>query len=315
MGLDIQLSNTTPMVETGIVCQIPSPALPTVIEAVVQAFCFCDYECEYNEKAFALPGGTSFQNDKSAFARKRILVADTLIFQLFKNGALLSILTDDTYGEFFDFGDHPTQLDVKAFRIHWEKVFTLEGGGQYQFKSVETIAGVTTTYESRKFRLRRYDVEAVNRTVRIETVQNGSINGGPEAFDYTGMEWENMFRIEGKLGPRVTDLEDDGYLNSQLERTQITTTLETSYKLTTLLIPREVVDLLIYNTMLANRIFVTDYNVFSTHNLGKGTAIVYNRIPVEKSAIEEAKSFLKSQKELHVVTFIDKSILRKRNFE
>lgn len=311
-----QLSDLNPMVESGIVCQIETPTVPTVIAAAAQDFCFCEFECQYVELAFALVGGTSFQNDKSAFVRQRVLVADTIEFQLFKNGEFLTTLIDDTYGEFFDFGAHPTQVNVKAFRVHWEKVFNLEGGGQYQIKVAETITGVSSVFEFRLFRLRRYDVEAVHKTVRVETVQNGSINGGPEDFDYTGMEWENMFRIPGTLGPRIPTMDNDGYVDGNLEKTQITTTIENSYKLTTLLIPREVVDLLIYNTFVANRIFVTDYNIFSTHNLGKGTEIIYNRIPVEKDEIEEPKGFRKSQKELHVVIFVDKDQgTRKRNFQ
>lgn len=313
--IDIQLGNLTPMVETGIACEIPSPAIPTVIEAELQEFCFCEWECEYLERVFALTGGTPFQNDKSAFARRRTLVADTLVFQLFKDGVLLATLVDDTYGEFFDFGDHPTQPDVKAFRIDWENVFTSEGGGQYQFKSVETIVGVTTTFESRKFRLQKYDVEAVDRTVRVEMIQNGSINGGPEDFDYTGMNWENSFRIQGRLGPKIPTVVNDFYENKKREKTQITTTIETSYKLTTLLIPKEVVDLLVYNVFLANEIFVTDYNIFSDHNLGKGGAIVYNRIEVDKGDIEEPTAFNRSQKQLYIVNFVDKVDVRKRNFE
>lgn len=309
------LTNTLPMIETGIVCQIAAPALATVGEPAIQEFCFCEYECEYEEQVFALNGGTDFQNDKSAFARRRILSVDTIVFELWKNDVLLTTLTDATYGEFFDFGAFTTQPDVKAFRIEWEKVLNLQGSGRYQFKAVETIVGVVTIFESRLFRLRLYDLEDIDGTVRIETVQNGNINGGPASFDFKGMNWDNMFRLSGAVSGRKPTLVQDSYLNSKREHTQIQSSIINSYTLTTELIPRSVVNLLVFDSLLANTIFVTDYNLFSTNMITQGKSFEYNRIPMFPEKIGEPVEFSQSQKSLYEIDFLDAQELPlKRNF-
>lgn len=302
------LPNTAPMIETGIACQIPSPAILTPAPAIIQSFCFCEYECEYEEPVFAAPGGTIFQNDKSSFVSRRIVAADSVDFELWKNGVLLSALTNATYGEYFDFGDFPTQPNVKGFIIDWEKVYNLNGVGRYQFKSVETILGTSTTFESRLFKLRLFDLEDANGTVRIETVQNGSINGGPTAFDFTGMEWPAMYRISGTVTGRLPTVEDDSYLNSAREYVPIQTKIINAYKLSSELIPRSVVNLL-FDTVLSNAIFVTDYNLFSPNMITQGSTFKYNRIAMKGESFEEPKGFGMSQKEIYTINFVDRAQL------
>jgi hypothetical protein len=146
----------------------------------------------------------------------------------------------------------------------------------------------------------------VNRTVRIETVQNGSINGGPTEFNFVGMEWENMFRLPGHVSTRKPTLEDESYLTSKRERKLIQRKIINTYTLHTELIPRSVVNLLIYDSLLANSIFVTDYNLFSPHMLVQGKSFEYNRIAMHPESIDEPTGgFSLSQKELHNINFFD----------
>jgi hypothetical protein len=223
--------------------------------------------------------------------------------QLYKNNVKIADLNNSTYGDFFDFGDFPTQPKVKGFVIDWLKVFNVFSGGVYQFKADRTIVGVSDTFESRKFRLYKFDIKLANETVRIETMQNGCIVGG---FDYTGMEWEQMFRIGGKFGFEAPETDQDFYITPDETREQITDRINKTYKLITKDIPKSVKELLIDDGVLANRIFVSDYNIFNTDE--------YKRLSIFPDTISEPKYHKLSQRAFWEITFKDRQRLpRKRN--
>lgn len=307
MSIQVNLSNLVPMQITGINCRRISRAKRTKSVITPQVFCYCKYECVYEECAFALPGGNAFQNDKSEFIFTRVeATTDTIEFELWKNGVKIEDLTDNTFGEFFDFGDFDSQPDHKAFRIHWLNVLMAHDSGQYQLRANTFIAGNVDVFVSRFFRLTKFDLKAADGTVRIETIQNGSINGGPSEFDYSGMNWDSMIRIKGKLSGRIPVKESDFYMNSQREKIQVQDKIITSYNLQTRLLPKVVQDIVIYSNMLANSIVITDYNIFSQHLESTGNNIEYKRIELFSEEIREPAYFEMNRKGNFIINFTDR---------
>ena len=303
------LPDSAPYVNgSGMAIKVVSPMLVAPIESNTNNICPCDFQqCEYIQKVFAEVGGEDYKNDFSAFLFKRIVASDTVVIKLFKNGNEIATITDNTYGTYingFSSGNAEQQLYV-GFKLEWENVYNLHGHGKYQVKADQVILNTTSTEESIKFLLKGYSDLAANGTVVIDTVQNGNIMSSK--FDYTELLWEQSYRINGKFGGKTPILTTDTYETESYERKQIQDSVINEWTLETKLLPNLISNVINYDNILANSIFITDYNIMNEE--------IFRNIPVYPQEISKSNSFSGNTDRKFTYTFIDRTDdNRKRNF-
>ena len=224
--------------------------------------CICDVQdCEYYNYVFADSTDTDgFKNDKSSFLLRKYTSSDNITFKLLKNDEEIATISDNTYGTYYGSGVG-SQSDYRGLVIEWRNVFNLHGSGVYQIQFDTTIIGVTSSQKSVKFYLLPYSDESADRTVRIRWTQNGSIKSSE--FDFTGLNWEQEWRLAGKFWNSQPSLEVDNYLNGDYKIEQIQDRINTEYDLAIDYIPSIIGDALIYDCILGNSVEVTSYDLQS----------------------------------------------------
>jgi len=275
---------TTPQIVTVILSEILSMAVKTTGRVLgrtteLNANNYDTGQCCYAERVFANPGQTWYQNDKSSFLLKKLTTLDTIVFKLYRNDVEVAVLSDNTYGELFDFDFYA------GFIIHWELVYVAFGEGQYQIKADEILGGIPVEFVSQEFCLTIFSAEKANRTFRIETYQTGSIIRSGYNYDELGLDngWYQSYRVPGKLGNKKATLESDYLMTSDRRMLQIQDRMSYEYELETELIPASLIKVLVEDNLLANQIQLTDYNLFNSQS--------YQRLELMPGAVNDLKSY------------------------
>jgi len=294
--------NTNPMIPgKGLATRLKGKTLPTIPSIEEGDFNLCCLSCEYIEKKFASTTATeSYKNDKSSFLAQKLIAADTINYQLWRNGVKLADIVDDTYGDYYpSFVDAPLYV---GFIVYWKKVLIAHGAATYQIKTVKNILGQQITLSSVKFRLMPYTARNANHTVRIDSYQTGNIISSE--FDYSLVlsdlpdGWMRSVRIGGKFGDWEPDIEIDEYMTGTYKKEQIQTKITTTYSLYTDLLPFNISEVIIYDKILANKIIVNDYNA---HNQK-----VYRDLSVSIKEISEVEHFKNNINSKFLIKFTDK---------
>jgi len=260
MAIFIQMANLEPMAFTEFSCALQTVSISVPTQRPEQDFCFCDFECDFTELVLAdLSTTEDYKNDRTSVLID--LPDATLSFTInlvsLETG-VITPLVDATYGTYFALGSisgHPTK---GGYLLEWNKVATLLGFGTYYITQEQTLFTGTVTDQSYNFRLQPYSEIKANRTVKIESVHNGCIQGG---VDYTGMNWLKSIRIPGKFGNLVPRMEVDNYVSTNRKIIQIQDQIINEYTLSTRRVPEAVLVPLVQDKILANQIFITDYNL------------------------------------------------------
>lgn len=252
-----------------------------------------DGECCYSEDVFALPNGDWWQNDKSSILIKKLLSTDIIIYKLYKNDIEVTTLDTNILGEYHNFNLYT------GFIIYWENVYNLYGSGKYQIKAELNFAGIETIRESQIYCLNLYSDLAADRTIRLETYQNGSIISSGYNYDelFLPRGWYQSFRLKGKFWNKKPTLEQDYLMTSDREMLQIQDKLTYEYDMGLLPIPSQVAKVIIDDNMLANEIFITDYNLYNSE--------IFRRVPVYVSSIEPIH-YSDSRNSVYNLTFKDR---------
>lgn len=266
------------------------PEVPPVLD-----FCYCDYDCDY--KATVLAGSNDYETDRTDFL---IEIPDLIggSFEIYLQNVLTGVETvviDNTYGTYFSLGYVPTNPDKGGYLFNWALVRDALGFGRYKVRIVQNFFGDSIETISNEFRLIPYSVEMANNTVKIETVQNGCIQGG---IDYTGLNWVSSVRLNGyfyEITPR-TEVENFVSTDRSVKRIQETTVLR--YQLDTKLASIETIGPLKNDKLMADSILITDYNVRSFEDL--------RQIKVVRTDFEGFNTFRDSRKGVFSITFDEK---------
>jgi len=307
MAINIILADAAPMVMSEIACTQDSPNISIPSAPPTVDFCYCDIECEYEEKKFASPGNEAYKNDLSYLLEEAVDDAGTIVFKLYKNAVLVGSIVDDTYGTFFAKGSITGHLNKSGFIVSWEKIYGLLGVAQYHFVIEVTNFSRLITKETQKYKLQLFDEECADQTAVIKTTQNGEIQGG---LDYTGMNWGLEFRVPGKLIYGTPEFESNTYLTSNRVETQIQDHIINTFSFECDFIPSIISRQLIENSMLSNEFVIMDYNLFNDASL------IYQDKTLYPSGVEEVEYFARSQNGLFTFSFTDRQKnLLKRNFK
>ncbi len=302
----IQAVNTTPHnIQSGIATKVTGKTIPSIVNNTNDV-CICDYECEYEGTVFAEVGGEDYKNDKKEFLFRRLISSDSVAIMLFKNGIKIADLNDDTYGTFFNGfpnGNSEQQLYV-GYLLSWEEVYNLHGGGKYQIKADLQITGQNSTRESIKYNLMGYSDLAADRTVVINSVQNGNILRSD--FDFTDLMWEQYSRFPGIFFEDSESFEKNAYLTQDYRQKQIQDKIIENWTLTCDFIPRTVSENITKNALLSNQILITDYNILNEK--------ILRQVSVYPESIEKTR-FSDNTKSNYSIKFTSKDDnIIKRNF-
>lgn len=175
------------------------------------------------------------------------------------------IITDNTYGKLFNF----LEIGVNnfGFRIDWYNVASLIGFSKFEFK-IE-LSNVTTGdvfyTECNLFQLMPFTCKNANGTVRITTGKSGYIeNGNDYRFNVAGVptnvRWFDQIRLYGKLESEQPTTEIDNLQLNNGELYQIQTKIIDNFNLRLDQLSSFVSNSFIKDDLLANRMFIDDYN-------------------------------------------------------
>lgn len=286
------------------ICGSAKPDVPT------QELCDCACkDCLTTYNVFAEIGSNDpKKNDKREFLFRVLDVSDTAVLKLFKDGAEVATLDDDTYGTFFDLGTLGTgdQLFYIGYLLEWQDVLAAFGIGNYYVKAELTVLGSPVDSFSQIYTLMPYDPDVVDQTVKIASIQNGNIESS--SFDYTGLNWYQEIRIKGIFWNKQPNMITDTYLTTNRTVTQIQDEIKYTYELETQFLTDDISDYLIANKILANEIYITDYNQCNTAE--------YCDIPVVVEEISETTEISLFRGRSHTILFTDRvQNIRKRNFK
>ena len=258
---------------------------------VTNDICIC--KCVEKSLVFAETTITAdYKNDKTSLLFRKLASTDTVSIHL-KNDLLnLDVtITDDTLGTYYSsFTSQPLQI---GFICDWQKVLTTHGIGVYYFEISKIILGESEVITSVNYSLQEYSDELANGTVRIDSYQDGNIKNTNVIFK--GLipgGWFNSVRIQGRLMNKTPNFTQDNYYNQVDKLVQIRDTVQNEWLIETGLLRIEVADLLLENMFLANKIVVSDFNVYSEAQI-KEIELAFNGLQEKKSFERNINSLYK----------------------
>lgn len=279
----------------------------TITPSIVTENSVCICKCNYRELVFSEVGAIVDwnKNDKTTLLFKKAIAGDTITIKLYK-GTTPYTITDDTYGKYYA-GTLTGQPLYWEFIADWNKIYAALGAGYYYFEITSIIIGATTVTETIDYYLQPYSDLMADGTFRIETYNTGNILSSD--FDYDGIHTSGFyqsFRIKGMLHPKTPKITTDNYINQDNIITQIQDKITNEYELETGLIPYVIANKLIYDNMLANRILISDYNIFNED-------VIRQR---ELRPIDfDKKAFMRNKDSKFIIKFTDfKDNIIKNNF-
>ena len=275
-----------------------------------EAVCGCDFAPCFEELVFADADATGdfWKADKSDFLYLKTVAADTVVFQIWRNGINVATASN-TYGDYY--ATFTNAALYTGFVADWTKIFNALGGGKYQIKIQVTNFGQNYTLESRLFRLMPYRPQLAQGTVRIEGYQTGNVIG--LNVDYSALldelpaGWYSSIRIPARFGNKTPILEVDEYLNSSYSVTQNRNQVLNEYTLESKFLPASVSNRISQDTILANSLLITDYDLYSTE--------IYRRKEAVPVSFAEVAYFQETGGAKYTITFRDRlQNVIKRNF-
>lgn len=289
MPLYIPIPNTSPYaVVDGMAAAVIAGTADGQKPAVSGAFCPCLYQCTPGEIAFANQADTADwrTNDRSQWLYAKTRASDTIAFELIKSGAKVADVDASLGSTWNGFSGQPLYVGLE---IEWLKVAQAHGLGKYQIRSKFKILGREWQTDSRVFHVEQFSELRADKTVRVESYQNGNILGSP--FDFTGLVdggWRQWVRIRGRFGDRRPVLKQDSYMDSSYRVRQIQDRILSEYTLSSQYLPHEVASELFYRSMLADSILVTDYSLMAHERLDR-----VDVVPTEVSDAENNRALVR----------------------
>lgn len=220
-------------------------------------------ECCYDNLVLAnLSSTNDWENDYNSFYFKKQLPSDQAIFLLIEveSGDEYD-LDDDTYGQFWDFGDIQENPDLSIIRVDWKKVLADPslGTGLYQIKTEVTIAGIPFEILSNTFHLEHFTHDLADKTIRIDSVMSGTLVHY-DNINFNGAPFRDSLRVGGLFGFRSPKYTQDNLVKRNYDTVQISMSQENEYQFQTKLIPVCITKLIYDWHVFGDELYITDYN-------------------------------------------------------
>lgn len=269
-----------------LICATPDPRLP--------AFSKCDCrewtndEC-YINPVFASSSSTDVnKNDHNMFLLEFPFVYQ---FQWTNTNSPMSLeewngsqwittttLTNNTYGTFYNFNSNILCIPYwKGFDIDWRQVLLAFGENLYRFRFSYNCLGTTGTLVSPPFCLKEWSCKGTDVTVRWETTMTGgrlgSIDDDQRVFEFCCIGppkdgvaasypviWKDQIRVYAFFGREKTEYERVNIEYQNGEVIQVRNEAIQKFEYESALQPKWVHDRLKAYGLMADELYVTDYN-------------------------------------------------------
>lgn len=218
-------------------------------------------ECCYNHTTLAdLNSSDDFKNDYSSFYHQRQLSNETAEFFLVHLETATEYgLNDGTFGKYFGAGTFSSNPKLSGYLVEWKKVLTEIGKGNFKVIKRVTVTGIQVEFPSLVFNLKQYTTQLADKTIRMDVVMNGYLE--KEQVDFTDTGWKHSLRVGGFFGRREPQFEEKNIVNRHFEKRQISMTQKNEFKFQTNLVPYCVTNQIWDFILMANHIFMNDYNL------------------------------------------------------
>lgn len=229
------------------------------------------HDCCFEIPVLAQIDGTDeLKNDRTSFIQFYDNGITDAIFMLQKFVAGewddIVVLSDDTYGQLFDFGFEVNSKgeNLMGFILDWRIVLELQGEGTYRIKTFEdTVFGEERNQFSFEYCLMTYAPARADGTIRISywnTGVMGDLKDDKETKDFGATTWFNEIRIPGLFGQNNSTYEDEyiKYQNGQLK--WILDEQVQRFLVKTGRLPSAVHNVLRSDVLQADQILISDYN-------------------------------------------------------
>lgn len=234
-------------------------------------FCACKYVCDYTELASTFLDDTSdeYKNDYRKFLVDLKSNSSTYSVKLVKGGNEIDF-DASKHGVLYDQGFNPSQPFLAGIKIDWWKVAFNEGYGDYKVKITTTNFSQDVITESHTFKVIPYNEERLDGTVKIEVLNKGFTHNGT---DYTGIEWDNMVRVYGRMNVEAPERESESLESASRELIEVQSKLFRTFTLKVDNIPYEIGNGLLHESQLFNW-KLTDYQLLNFGDLRDFNCIV-----------------------------------------
>lgn len=268
--------------------------LKTIPEQPLDPYCLCDFglkECAYREPAF-YGGNGKYENDYTSLFINKVDNSDIIKFVLINiennEETELTEAEEALFGQYFD------NDTFTGIRIEFDKlVAAFPDLSAIKFRIEQEVFGSNVEVETHEFQLIRYSAEMANGTVRIETVNSGRIESGNDYHDY---KWRRSVRLFGFFGRESPTISVDNYQDGDRTIKQIQDSIKNEYTLETELVPNQIFRAVMFNDMLANEIFISDYNIRNAN---------YKGVPVVPESVSSTY-YEKNSNGSYEITFTDR---------
>ncbi len=231
---------------------------------------FCDdgkFDCDFMLPVYANTSGLDLENDKSGFLVTSqnwvTAIALTLDKKIGSSFVEQTTLVDNTYGDFFAFGDFASNPTYSGIVLHWDLVLAAFGEGEYRIKAVETYPLGTRDLFSKSFCLKTFNCSPDN-TVRLEWNLNGGfgdIENDRDIVDYGTTNFFFQVRIPlSFFGYPRSEYETEEVQFSNGEFEDITSVQTETYVLKLGSIPAWLHNILKTYALESGSLLITDYS-------------------------------------------------------
>lgn len=245
---------------------IPVFEEPTISQT--EEFCTCIAQCIPDLKMLTDEIGTDLRRNDFHSVYQNSVPSGSHTVNIIVEGVEI-LVTDDTYGKLFNGSAY------YGYKFEALKIWTEHGYGVYKFviRNYNSFATLVAEEFSPQIVLKKYTDREANGTVRITSKKSGTLRHGKKYFNLTLSSsllkpvafWEQQIRLPGSLKWTGTPLESMGVVQNSLlqPRSQTFDTLMNEYNLTINLVSSEQALAFLYDDLFANKIYVTDYNVYN----------------------------------------------------
>lgn len=208
-------------------------------------------ECCCEELVLAKSTSNSWETDKTSAWIKLSDPADTVTFELYKDGVLTTYTPIAIV--------FPNEPNAYYTTIEWIDVLNADGIGCYELKVVYDISGITGIISWGKYRLLPFTIQNAIATARIRANFDGYHE--IEQIDFTGSGIESTYRFNGFIGNRQPNTEIDNIIYNNREMKRVIRENLNEYEIlvdpSLKCVTKPLVDLYLLSE---NELYISDYN-------------------------------------------------------
>lgn len=208
-------------------------------------------ECCCEELVLAKSTSNSWETDKTSAWMKLSDPADSVSFDLYKDGVLTTYLT--TANPF------PKEPNAYFTTINWIDVLNSDGLGCYELKVNYDISGIQGVFTWGKYKLLPFTIQNALTTARIRANFDGYHE--IEQIDFTDSGVESTYRFNGFIGNRQPNTEIDNIIYNNREMKRVIRENLNEYEIlvdpTLKCVTKPLVDLYLLSE---NNLYISDYN-------------------------------------------------------